>query len=268
MNPVSSHFASISLALALASGWAVAGLPVDTLAGSQHEMDRKERTFRGLGRESGPDMQSYDRDRIRSAVLNFARKEMGGKFEALSVDILYPRRAIIVPAGRVRVDIETDGAKARLGRRVFHVTLDIPGHKTKRVRVLADLAALAFAVVPARMIRKDETIEAEAVTVREVRLVAGASSFITDPEQVIGKRARRPLRPQVPITEAWLSEPYLIKRGDRVTIQVRRGGLRVHTVGISRSAGQLGHHLTVMNIDSKREVEGKVVGPGLVEVQF
>jgi flagella basal body P-ring formation protein FlgA len=62
--------------------------------------------------------------------------------------------------------------------------------------------------------------------------------------------------------------PLVIKKGDRVLIEARRGGLSIRAYGVTKSSGQIGQTVMVANLDSGRELRAKVVAPSLVEVEF
>ncbi|MGH7231772.1 MAG: flagellar basal body P-ring formation chaperone FlgA, partial [Nitrospiraceae bacterium] len=65
-----------------------------------------------------------------------------------------------------------------------------------------------------------------------------------------------------------LAQPYAVRRGDRVTIEARRGGLLIQASGVTKAAGFAGQTLTVTNQDSGKDISAKVVGPGVVQVDF
>jgi flagella basal body P-ring formation protein FlgA len=62
--------------------------------------------------------------------------------------------------------------------------------------------------------------------------------------------------------------PLIVKKGDRVLIEARRGGLSIQTYGITKASGQVGQTIMVANLDSGRELRAKVVAPSLVQVDF
>ena len=87
-------------------------------------------------------------------------------------------------------------------------------------------------------------------------------------EEVVGKAASRPLPPQIPIKLTALRRPFVVRKGDRVMIEAKMGGLSIQTAGVTKGNGELGQTVTVSNTDSGKDVRGKVVGPGVVRVDF
>ena len=59
-----------------------------------------------------------------------------------------------------------------------------------------------------------------------------------------------------------------VTRGDRVLIVAQSPWFRVTTKGVARDNGARGEDVRVLNLSSKKEVVGKVVGPQTVRVAF
>ena len=60
----------------------------------------------------------------------------------------------------------------------------------------------------------------------------------------------------------------MIFKGDTVMITAKKAGMEVNMPGEALSDGRKGKQIRVRNIKSERIITGKVVGPGLVEVNF
>jgi hypothetical protein len=60
----------------------------------------------------------------------------------------------------------------------------------------------------------------------------------------------------------------LIKPRQRVKMVVRLGAVDVSAVGEAQQEGRIGQSITLQNVDSKKMVTGRVIGPGTVEVDL
>jgi flagella basal body P-ring formation protein FlgA len=65
-----------------------------------------------------------------------------------------------------------------------------------------------------------------------------------------------------------VKRPYAVRKGDRVSIEARHGGLSIQTAGVTKMSGEVGQSVTVANVDSGKELRAKVVGPGVVRVEY
>jgi hypothetical protein len=72
--------------------------------------------------------------------------------------------------------------------------------------------------------------------------------------------------PQPPAAPA--STAVIIRPRQRVSMEVRTGGLTVKAVGEAQQEGRLGQMILVQNVDSKKSIMAKVTGPSTVEVDI
>jgi flagella basal body P-ring formation protein FlgA len=89
---------------------------------------------------------------------------------------------------------------------------------------------------------------------------------IRDPQVVEGARLRRSVSAQVPLRQAWLSIPPLVKRGAIVDLIFERGGISLLAQGTALSDARRGARVQVKNLKSKKIVTGLVIGINRVDV--
>ncbi|RMH08901.1 MAG: flagella basal body P-ring formation protein FlgA [Nitrospirae bacterium] len=205
---------------------------------------------------------------LEQALLAQLHRQFPLKNVELSVQVLYPKQPVTVPNGKLVIQVPPDTMDGRTGRRAFRVALLVDAHLVQTVNVVAELMAKSQVVAPVRWIKAKELLEADDLTMISHTLPALVHDFIQDMHQAVGKQATRLLRPNAPIQHAYLALPPVIHKGDRVIIEARRGGLLVQTVGIAKASGQAGKMIPVENQRSGREILGRVLAAGLVEVQF
>ena len=169
-----------------------------------------------------------------------------------------------------KFDLQVSAARSDepLGRRVFQIHVAVNGRFIKTVDATADVAAVQEVVVPVRPIKMDEQIEADDVTTDRIVLFDLKQPYITNPADVIGKAAIRPLAAQSAIRITAVRRPFAVHKGDRVMIEARQGNLSIQTVGVTKSHGEMGQTITVSNVDSGKELRATVVAPGVVRVTF
>ncbi|HEU4683887.1 MAG TPA: flagellar basal body P-ring formation chaperone FlgA [Nitrospira sp.] len=215
-----------------------------------------------------PGRHSIMPEQLRRAVQRYLERELEGKVREVQVTLIEPQEPIATPSPRVNLEVIPGVQEEGLGRRLFRVRLSHRGRELETVEVLSDVAGYADVVVPSRLILTDEIINAEDLTLSRVKLIDLKQPFMTNPNDAIGKSAARPLQSQVPIRLASLKKPYAVRKGDRVTIEARSGGLFIQATGVTKSGGELGQSVTVVNSDSGKELRAKVVAPGVVHVEF
>lgn len=103
----------------------------------------------------------------------------------------------------------------------------------------------------------------------ERRRVPGvAASFITDPAQLAGRHLRATAAPGTAITVDLLAADVLVRRGQRVTLIARAGGLEVRAQGEALSDATPDGRVRVLNVNSREVVEGRVESRDSVRVSL
>lgn len=239
--------------------------PVQSVAigesGSAHRVDAKLS-------ESRQTIHRLHPEQIERSILRVLEQEMAGKVRAVHAVVIDPLDPMKVPSGDMSLRILPSGVEGGLGRRVFHIQVDMNGKSWQTIDAIADVSASIDAVVPTRAIQIDSVIDAEDITTHRVRLTDLDHQLLTDVKDVIGKSAVRPLQTNNPIRLGMLKRPNAVRKGDRVSIEARHGGLSIQVAGLAKSSGEIGQTATVINVDSGKELRAKIVGPGAVRVEF
>ncbi|NGZ04053.1 MAG: flagella basal body P-ring formation protein FlgA [Nitrospira sp. WS238] len=204
---------------------------------------------------------------LTAVIQKYLEKEWKQKVATVSVTVLEPAESVVIAGDSVDVNVIPGPTEEGPGRRMFRVAVT-NGKSQKTMQVVADVTAMIDAVVPNRFLKANEPIDVEDIKTVRMRVHQVNHPFMTNESEVIGMSAARPLPPDVPLRAAFIRPPLAVKKGDRVLIEVQRGGLSIRTYGITKSSGQIGQTITVTNLDSGRELTAKVVGPSLVQVEF
>ncbi len=88
-----------------------------------------------------------------------------------------------------------------------------------------------------------------------------ASTALTDPAQLIGFEARRPLPAGRVLTSRDLGPSMLVHRGRPVRLIYQNDGLVLTAIGMASDDGALGEPVRILNTMSRQEVQGIVSGP-------
>jgi len=228
----------------------------------------QDRVFAVPPPSSTAEGQAITAENFEKAILSALTRQYGRLPHRVQVNILFPKKPLIVPTGTLHLDVEKISGGSRTGRRAFRVGLFLKGQFMKTINVVGELKAQATVTAPIRWIKPREVVIPEDVTTIMVDLPSLTHDFILNQEEVIGKQVLRPLPPRRPIRKTMLDDPPIIHKGDRVTIEVRSGGLLVQAVGLAKAAGKSGDMIPVQNKASGREVIGTILSAGLVEVGF
>jgi len=127
-------------------------------------------------------------------------------------------------------------------------------HRPQRVLVLARSVA-AGEVVGADVLMQQT---------RDTRRIVGTA--LSEPAAAIGQVARRALAAGSVLTAAHLRAPRLVRRGESVVLLARHGGVEVRMAGRALGDAGAGERVSVLNLNSRRTIQGRVLDDGGVLV--
>lgn len=151
----------------------------------------------------------------------------------------------------------------RSGR--FEVLFERTGTRTP-LRFTGTYAETFAAAVLARPLAAGEVVRAADITIVRRPKSEFAANIINGADQAIGLAVRRPMRPGEVLRQADLSKPETIARNDNVTITYQVPGITLTLRGKALESGSTGDTINVLNVLSKRSVQGTIAGPGHVIV--
>ncbi len=92
--------------------------------------------------------------------------------------------------------------------------------------------------------------------------------YIDKKRDIIGKVTRRTVFANTILRTKMLGLPVSVKRGQTVILMAESNGIQVRMSGKALASGPIGHSIRVRNLSSRRIVEGTVIRPGVVKINF
>jgi hypothetical protein len=137
-------------------------------------------------------------------------------------------------------------------------TRQAAGHVLSRDAILFRLLLAGHAAADFRITGAGQTL---------VRGPAQGRSNVTEPRARAGTApaAPSPTRPGDPPAD---DRPIVVKSRDRVRMIVHLGPVNVVAAGEALQDGRSGQSIRIRNVDSNKTVQGRVLGPGVVEVEY
>jgi flagellar basal body P-ring formation protein FlgA len=121
------------------------------------------------------------------------------------------------------------------------------------------------AVLTRALARGNVIKEADVVVERRPKADSGPDMIATS-EEAIGLAARRALRAGQALRLAELVKPEIVQRNEMVTLVYEVPGIVLTMRGKALESGAVGDVVNVLNVQSKRTIQGNVIGPGRVGV--
>lgn len=195
-----------------------------------------------------------------------ARFDLGDSKD-ITVNLGHDMRSIYVDplsVGEPRVThIDYDTRSTR-----FDATIEIPSESTKRsvLRITGRAIPTLEVVTIGRTVERGNILkDADIVMERRPRSEVGRDT-ITKRSEVIGMAARGAMQGGRPLRAADLMKPDLVLRNQAVTLVYEAPGMVLTIRGKANEGGAEGDVISVLNEQSKRVVQGMIIGPGRVAV--
>jgi len=168
----------------------------------------------------------------------------------------------------LRTEISTRAPEPLRGRAPLAVTLYAGETVVNRSVVTPYIRSIERVVVPTRDIRVGDLLDREDFTYVDRDGARLPRDVVRAFEEVEGLRAKRSLRREQTFRASQVEAVPLVKRGDRVQLLLQSGSLRISGSGKAKETGAFGDWIRVVNMDSKRELTGRVDREGRVHVSF
>ncbi len=150
--------------------------------------------------------------------------------------------------------------------RRFDVTFELPGNARAQWRYTGAAVETIEAAVVTRPLGRGDVIKAGDVVIER----RPKNEFSNEPParaaEVVGQAARRVVRAGQPLRNADLMKPEIVLKNDTVMIYYEVPGIVLTMRGKALESGAEGDLVSVLNVNSKRTIQGVVTGPGRVTV--
>lgn len=109
-----------------------------------------------------------------------------------------------------------------------------------------------------RALPRGSAVTPEDVEIRRMRVPGLADTYIREPAQLVNQHLKSATAPGTALAVDLLAADVLVKRGQRVTLVARVGGLEVRAEGEAIADASTAGRVRVLNLNSRRIVEGQV----------
>lgn len=168
----------------------------------------------------------------------------------------------VEPSARADIRIGRIGYDGRSGR--FDAIIEPAGGRTLRLTGTAFAAAEAITIT--RSLSRGEVIKAGDISIERRPKAEVVPDSFGVAEIVVGMTAKQSLRAGQVLRHADLAKPEMVQRDAPVTLHYEVPGIILTVRGKAMEGGAEGDVISVINLQSKRTVQGTITGAGRVVV--
>jgi flagella basal body P-ring formation protein FlgA len=167
-------------------------------------------------------------------------------------------------------DIRIVNARYNLSGNQFSAIVEVPRGSagTERIQVTGSVYEELEVPVLARRVQRGETIQRGDLDFIKMRRDAVARNAVIDVAGIVGKEPRRLLTVGQPLRAVDLQMPLLVEKENLVTLVLQNRNMLITAQGRAMESGAKGDVIRVVNTRSRATVQGVVVGPNRVTIQF
>jgi len=205
---------------------------------------------------------------IKSAVKAYIEKNM--PWDKDSVHILFPAGTadVAYSGDKSNYEVRAGRNEEYIGDTVFKVLFFKDDTLIREEPVRVRLEVMLDIIVATRALERDAEIRKEDVKITGRWFTRMPYNAITDPAEVIGKRATASIRANCEITRSMVKNSVLVARGKIVRIVLENGPLKVLSVGLAEENGGRNDVIRVRNTFSNKMVYARVIENSVVKVEF
>ena len=150
--------------------------------------------------------------------------------------------------------------------RRFDVTFELASGAQGQWRYTGSAVETIEAAVPTRALNRGEIIRAGDFTIERRPRGEFTNDQPLPASEIVGMAPRRAVRAGQPLRQADLMKPEIVQKNDMVMLQYEVPGIVLSIRGKALDSGAEGDMVSVLNIESKRTVQGVVSGPGRITI--
>ncbi len=154
----------------------------------------------------------------------------------------------------------------RSGRFEARLLARLEGGAQSRITVIGRARELVPVAVPRRTVGRGTILTEGLLEEAWIPVSRLREDTMVLAEDLIGLESRRSLRQGQPIRRGQVRRPRLVRRGDIVTLELRRPGLLLTALGRALEDGARGEVIRLVNLDSERPLRGRVSGTRRVTI--
>lgn len=139
--------------------------------------------------------------------------------------------------------------------------------RTRTVYVTFKVFRMQKFYVLKRDLKKGEIIKSSDLS-EKTAILSDNLTYPSSLEEVEGKKLKKDVLANTPITKDLLEEAYVVKKGDVVTAKIENEKMRISAKVISLEKGKIGDLIRVKNISSGKEIWGIVSADKEITVLF
>ena len=142
------------------------------------------------------------------------------------------------------------------------------GNKPWSLHIPVTISAFGNVLVASRQIQKGSILSRADLKMKKYDLASLPHGYIENISSSIGMKLKRRVMAGTVLTPSMVKKPRIVSRGQKITILAQSGRMQVRMEGKALAHGAAGERIQVMNLKSRRKLEGIITQKGEVKIDI
>ena len=205
---------------------------------------------------------------IRRVISDYVQEKTAGLGLEVNIKKIGYSGDLRLPEGEPAYEVSAPRNWEGWGRANLALIVRVNDRIEKNIPISVEVAALGDMVVSTRQLERGEVIGDADVAIQKRDLAQIAGRVARSLDEVLGKRVKSSIRGNNPVRGDQLERLPVVTSGQLVTIIAENQTLRLTAPGKARSNGAEGDRVMVQNLNSLKELSGRVIDANTVMVDF
>ncbi len=196
--------------------------------------------------------------KLAQIALNSVREALG-ETPGTTFEAQPPLSSPILPAGTLRYVAGAYRGNPDTGNLTVPINILIDDKPQQTVEITVKVKRKIKVAVVTRIVESREILTSDDVMLAQIELPSGFTQPLTTLKEAIGKRVKRRLFPESPLSLSFLETPPAINNQDKITLDFSIGQLQLTAIVTARQSGAVGDTIRVYCEETKKEIEAVIV---------
>lgn len=235
----------------------------------QHRIDQGEVLFKGAKEvKVTHSFNLMEKEELLEKVRKLVFPLVEGKNVAVDIDSSRISFPLVIPSGKVRLEGKIFSPVNLYGSSTALIDICIDDKLLRTLSFPLKFKEFQEVLVVRRSLARGHILSSLDLAMEKREISGGSSDLVTDISDALGSQLARDLPAGSVLEKKILKPPLLVNQGDWVTLIAETPGVRVLAKGRALEKGGKGEIIRVLNIDSHKSLEGRVVDINTVRVEL
>lgn len=198
------------------------------------------------------------KEEIEQAFKNYVIKHISWNPNNIEIHSIKYTGLPVVPAGERTINVSSESQELAGGNVSLNFQVIVDGRPSQSFNVTGVVELYDDVLLAAKNLSRGSIVQPGDISIGRAKVTDDPKGYAKKELDVVGKKILKDFEVNEPLRLSYLDNPVVINKGDIVKLVVTKPGLILTAKGEAKSDGRVGDRVKVMNISSKKIIQGWV----------